>query len=293
MTFMRTPGGLNSQRKFHRVEFTFHIEGKNMKATPGFKFTDLCDYKYYKSLLEHFLPEKKIKIKVLGCCNDVLEYNKVIEREGLKNNFSIVDRDYNGLLKSRINDKGVIYTYGYSWENDFWSKTLCCHLVAMLSAGSSRSIESFCTSIKRSVRRISILNKINIAFKSQDLILFKIGKKGGKRGVALNFHSKFILLKSEFSRLTAKAKTSSHKSNAAEIFREINCEDCRLIQGHFFEYLVCNLIVKSTKAHSNVNGDIDFEAIKNIALHVFSDNPKLWLEQKVYNHYSNVFSAIR
>jgi len=292
MTFMRTPGGLNSQRKFHRVELTFHIEGKNMKATPDFKVTELCDYLYYKSLLEHFLPGKKIKIKVLGCCNDVLEYNAVIEREKLKNNFSIVDRDFNGLLKSRINDKGIIYTYGYSWENDFWSKTLCCYIVGMLSAGSSKSIEKFCTSLKRGIRRISILNKINIAFKSQDLVLFKIAKKGGKRGIALNFHSSFILLKSEFSRLTANAKISAHKSNAAEIFREINCEECRLIQGHFFEYLVCNLIVTSTKSHSRVNGDIDFEAIKNIGLHVFSDNPKLWLERKVYDHYNDILSEI-
>lgn len=292
MSFMRTSGGINAQRKFHRVDLTFHIEGKNIKTTPGFKVTDLCDYKYYKALLEHFLPNRKIKIQVLGCCSDVLEYNNIIVRDNLENNLAIVDRDFNGIIKSRLNDKGVIYTHGYSWENDFWSENICCHIIAMLTAGSVESVKKFSKSINRCMRRLAILNKINICFKSHGVILFKIAKKGGKRGIALNFNSNFILSRKEFSRLILAAKTSPHKSSASEIYNKINCEESRLVQGHFFEHLVCGLIVSSTKAHSSVKGDIDSEAIKNLALFTFSNTPKLWLKDDVYSHYENSLSNL-
>ncbi|WP_147200719.1 DUF4435 domain-containing protein [Pantoea sp. CCBC3-3-1] len=198
MTFMRTSGGINAQKKFHRVDITFHIEGKNVQNTPGFKTTDLCDYKYYKALLEHYLPERKVKIKVLGCCKNVLDYYELIESKKLKNNLVIVDRDYNGIISSRINDRNVIYTYGYSWENDFWSDVVSTHVITMLTAGNKDSTNRYIKLIKRAIRRIATLSKINICSKSHDLTLFKIAKKGGSLGVALNFNNNFILSQKEF-----------------------------------------------------------------------------------------------
>jgi len=292
MTLMRTPAGMNAQRKFHRADTIFHIEGKNLPNTPGFNIEDLCDYKYYKSLLEHYLPQRKIKIKVLGCCNDVLKRHKVIVENKLSNNHVIVDKDYNGLLSSRVNDKGVIYTSGYSWENDFWSENICLHLISMLTAGDLKATQRFSKVFRRCIRRVAILNKINLCFKSHGIILFKINKKGGKRGIALNFSSDFILLSQEFFRLIKQARNCACIQSVSELYKNINANPANLIQGHFFEYLVCNLIVSSAKNHSLITKDVDFEAIKNIALYVFSDNPKLWFEPAVYRHYQTELSKV-
>jgi len=292
MTFMRTSGGINAQKKFHKVDMTFHIEGKNVNDKPGIKTSDLCDYKYYKAILDHYLPEHRIKIKVLGCCRSVLDYHSIIKQKKLKNDIVIIDRDYNGIISSRINDYGVIYTYGYSWENDFWTEVLSTHVIAMLTAGNNDSVDRYLKSIKRAAKRISLLSKINICSKSHGLTLFNIAKKGGSKGVALNFNNNFVLPSREFSRLTSAVKKSHQKESIISIYNKIKTIDNRLIQGHFFEYLACGLIVNCVKLHSNVSKDIDFEALKNIALYVFSSNPKLWLDEDTYKHYENSLSIL-
>ncbi len=49
----------------------------------------------------------------------------------------------------------------------------------MLTAGNKDSTNRYIKLIKRAIRRIATLSKINICSKSHDLTLFKIAKKGG------------------------------------------------------------------------------------------------------------------
>ena len=292
MTFTRTNSGLSSIHHLHDVDLIIYIEGKvsdlTEAATPD---NDLYDIKFYRTLFNIF-SSKKVKINIAGSKRDALNYHDKIVAENIGNQFVIVDRDYVDILGNRINSRNIFFTKGYSWENDFWSKKLCVHLISLLTMNNASANDDLIKTLRKSVRRLSLLYKLNILMLKKGSFLFKISDKGGKLGINVDTSLPHCISKIEFERLVQKANGIVTKEEAIDYIKNNKFESFSIIQGHFLEYLVLKLTLTMSKKHSNAKSNIDFNALKNIAMTCFMTNPNLFMSSKVLRHYQRFISTL-
>lgn len=278
--FSRTAGGINSQGKFYRSELVVYIEGKN-KISTGV----IYDEHYYKSIFNCFLKGSNIKIKVLGSCLDVLDmYYKVLDG-GIKNTLSIIDRDYDGIVFSKVKDNKLMYTYGYSWENDFWTKELCSKIISLLVPNSDDVFLEFVRKISLAEKRLSAAHRANISFIYNGGNLFLLGKKGGDNGISINDSGNVLITRKEMSKFIALIKDSPEREDIIKYMRCVNSVPCRLIQGHYWEHVITNLISSLSKKYSISRTSTHYSTIKNIAFTQFSLDAAACLSKEAIDHY--------
>lgn len=125
--FRRTAAGISNQALFFDVDIVVFVEG-SMKDGQTFSkdqaYAGQCnshsiDVIYWQSIFAIFLPGPKFKFRPLGSKSTLLSIGEDITGGKIRNVYVAMDRDFqlNGL---NIKGKGIIYTYGYSWENDIW-----------------------------------------------------------------------------------------------------------------------------------------------------------------------------
>lgn len=278
--FSRTTGGINSQGKFYRSELVVYIEGKN-KQPAGVVY----DEHYYKSIFNCLMKGANIKIKVLGSCLDVLDmYYKVLDG-GIKNTLSIIDRDYDGIVFTKIKDKRLMYTYGYSWENDFWTKELCLKVISLLVPNPVEAFLEFTKKISLAEKRLSAAHRANISFIYNGGNLFLLGKKGGDNGISINDSGKTLITRKEMSKFIVLIKNSPYRKDIIRYMRHIKSVPCRLIQGHYWEYVITNLISALSKKYSISRTSAQYSIIKNIAFTQFSSDAAACLSKEAIDHY--------
>lgn len=73
---------------------------------------------FWSKIFEKFLPEKKVHIVARGGKPALESLAKQIIDKDISNTIVAMDADYDELLNDKIKDPRVLYTYGYSWEND-------------------------------------------------------------------------------------------------------------------------------------------------------------------------------
>lgn len=285
MAFTRTAGGLSAQRVFFDAELIAYIEGKQ-NTNNG----TIYDNFYYESIFNEFLSGKKIKIKVLGSCNDVLETYHKIKDNNISNSFAIIDRDYDGVLGSRLKDYRLIYTNGYSWENDFWSQALCQTLLSNLTMNSLEANNEFNQSISYVKRRLCFAHRVNLTCMINGTPLFLLGKKGGSDGIEINLKHKAIVTKKEMGKFVNKLRELNDRKFIAENMKMINLQSNRSIQGHYWEYVVLQMINCIAKKHSIGKTTAPHETIKTLAFSSFCASVGKYLTDQTYLHYKSSLS---
>ncbi|MDT8922788.1 DUF4435 domain-containing protein [Pseudomonas taiwanensis] len=126
MTFVRTNSGLSNFHAFFGVEYIVYSEGGDPKKSKKNEHSDdatidevwSIDSIFWRSVFSKFLPGTAIKIKSLGSKDFVRPYAEKIQTNSIKNSIAVFDRDYDCYRGEIINHPRVLYTYGYSWEND-------------------------------------------------------------------------------------------------------------------------------------------------------------------------------
>lgn len=279
-SFSRTPGGINSQSKFYRSDLIVYIEGKN-KSSAG----TVYDEHYYNAIFDCIAKDVSVKIKVLGSCLDVLDMYYKVLAGGIKNTLSIIDRDYDGIICSKIKDKRLIYTYGYSWENDFWTKETCFKVISLLTLNSPDACREFTKKISLAEKRLSIAHRANISSRYNGESLFLLGKKGGDDGISINENGKVLITKKELSKLIELIKKSPCRQDILRNMKDFKSIPCRLIQGHYWEYIITNLIGTLSKKYSISRTSTHHSTIKNIAFAQFSADVGTCLSREAMTHY--------
>lgn len=280
--FSRTAGGINSQGKFYKSELVVYIEGKNQQSVGV-----VYDEHYYRTIFKYLMKGANIKIKVLGSCLDVLDvYYKVLDG-GISNTLSIIDRDYDGILFSKIKDSKLMYTYGYSWENDFWTKDLCLKIISLLVPNPNEVFIEFQKIISLAEKRLSAAHQANISFIYNGGNLFLLGKKGGDDGISISNSGKTLITKKEMSKFIKLIKNSPYRKDIIRHMEDVKYLPCRLIQGHYWEYVITNLISVLSKKHSISRTSAQHSTIKNIAFTQFSSDAEACLSKEAIAHYQN------
>ena len=109
--YTRTEHGLANERLFHDVDLVVYCEGH---AFCGEGAT--LDEAFWNKIFS--VNGKSVTCKSYGCKKDLCNLaSRIIDQE-IEGVVVAMDRDYDHLRGSLIRHRNVVYTYGYSWEND-------------------------------------------------------------------------------------------------------------------------------------------------------------------------------
>lgn len=297
MTFTRTVSGLKSYNRFYKVEAIVYIEGRILEQQTAQEKNDdlkVFDVIFYSSLFKVFSPHNNVKIKIVGCKENVLDYHDKIVNEEIENSFAIIDRDYDGVYFTRIKNEKLIVTHGYSWENDFWTSKLCLETVSLLSLDTDHACNIVQRKINRSIKRLCLINRANLVSQYFGNGIFPISKKGGDKGFRYDVGSNFPLSLNEVKRLFNKIPDGVKiDPNVKGLIAATKLDFNHLIQGHFYEYMILQILCHAYKIASDIaHNMVDINIIKNVAFNNFKLKPDYYLEPSTLVHYEQQFARV-
>ncbi|WP_276979598.1 DUF4435 domain-containing protein [Flavobacterium filum] len=129
--FTRTKEGLENQASFYNKEFVMFVEGGDIQDTNKDKVKTFDEY-FWERLVAIYQFDKNVHIRSVGSKTNLIKYIEEIER-GTNNLLVGCDRDYDQILNKLIKNKRVIYTYGYSWENDVFQLNVALETIKSLT----------------------------------------------------------------------------------------------------------------------------------------------------------------
>jgi len=104
---------------FAGVDFIVYTEGGEFDDNKK-EYTCSIDAIFWKGFFSRFLPGFTYKVRPLGSKVNLLPHAKDIADLKVTNVIVAMDRDHDHHRMRLINHPLVVYTYGYSWENDAW-----------------------------------------------------------------------------------------------------------------------------------------------------------------------------
>lgn len=119
MTFTRSVSGRSNMHSFLGVNYIVYSEGGAFDKAIGQSISSI-DAIFWKGFFSRFLPDLSYSIRSLGSKENLLPYAKDVADEKITNTIVVMDRDHDHHRQCIISHPCVIYTCGYSWENDAW-----------------------------------------------------------------------------------------------------------------------------------------------------------------------------
>lgn len=138
MSFTRTSSGLGNQFMFYDVDAIVFTEGGDVSWT----FEDIrnnefneksLDILFWKKLFDQFKSDLNIKFKAVGSKTTVKSIALEVQSNNLTTVIAAMDSEFDQLHGACINHPNVLYTHGYSWENDVWNQDLVISLLQNIS----------------------------------------------------------------------------------------------------------------------------------------------------------------
>jgi hypothetical protein len=127
-SFIRTPPGLSNQATFLDVDLVIFAEG----GATSFSFDEVeqgadngetPDVAFWRAVIEVFSQQTKtFHVKSVGSKVTVRAIADLIVAGSTKKVVAAMDKDLDDLRLTQIVHTNVLYTRGYSWENDVWSE---------------------------------------------------------------------------------------------------------------------------------------------------------------------------
>ncbi|HDZ78153.1 MAG TPA: DUF4435 domain-containing protein [Gammaproteobacteria bacterium] len=146
MSFRRTESGLTNLYRFFGVDAVVYLEGGNSLCREdldrGSYTNSTPDIRYWQTLFSIYRPNKTYKFCSVGSKETVKSIAKDIMDGRVNNMIAAMDRDFDHINGKIITSNNVIYTFGYSWENDAWNKSSLREAFCTLSGACSTEIET-------------------------------------------------------------------------------------------------------------------------------------------------------
>lgn len=137
--FRRTKSGLKNQHLFYNVDIVVFVEGgdKNfskVEALSGQYHEETEDIIYWKNVFSKFRGLEKIKFKSVGSKSTIKEIAMDIVHGKISTVMVAMDNEFDEILNRRTIHSNILYTYGYSYENDIWNSKVIKAVVEELTA---------------------------------------------------------------------------------------------------------------------------------------------------------------
>jgi hypothetical protein len=129
MAFTRTSSGLSNLAQFHGVEVIVYTEGGENSHT----FEDVIEGKYNRSSVDikfwaaiFFKHDfnRVTEFRALGSKSVTNKICEMIENGSVRNIIVARDSDLDDFIGEKYSSPFILYTRGYSWENDVYEKEL-------------------------------------------------------------------------------------------------------------------------------------------------------------------------
>lgn len=166
MTFRRTNSGISNYKHFYQTDFIVYVEGGRTSYTfeqvinKGKYSNKSTDIAYWKKLFDHYNFPKTIQFKAVGSKSTIKQIALKVKSKEIDNTIVVLDRDYCSFHSTLIQSRKILYTYGYSWENDIWTKYAILQFVDSISPSGSidqdlkDKVEKYYSDFSRQIRRI-------------------------------------------------------------------------------------------------------------------------------------------
>jgi Protein of unknown function (DUF4435) len=125
--FHRTSSGLSNQALFFGVDVVLYFEGGETQYT----ITDLerdskpsedLDTMFWQTVFKVSRPRLRVHFKSVGSKQSILPICQLILGGSVNRVVAALDRDWDHKNGKRLRHPNILYTRGYSWENDVFTK---------------------------------------------------------------------------------------------------------------------------------------------------------------------------
>lgn len=138
MAFVRTSSGLKNQHLFHNVDYVVFVEGgksfTKVEIDQGNYNPESVDTVFWNKILDRYKSESKFKFKAIGSKTAVLQVAKDIINNNLTTIYAAMDQEFDTILGKLYKHDNILYTFGYSWENDVWNENVIHSIICASSA---------------------------------------------------------------------------------------------------------------------------------------------------------------
>ncbi len=131
MSFRRTLSGLSNEHLFHQTDVVVHVEGGDgltSKYEAG-ETTEAIDIPFWRAVFRSFAPNVKAHFKAGGSKTALLPIANTLRNSAALSVAVCMDRDFEDEVAQFSNCPNVMFTWGYSWENDVCSPLTLCRVV--------------------------------------------------------------------------------------------------------------------------------------------------------------------
>lgn len=141
MAFKRTKYGIANQNLFHNVDFVVFVEGGSKSFSKEEVENDNYnnesdDVIFWERIFRKYKTNVSLKFKAVGSKSTALKIAEDIAVNNISTAYVAMDKEFDDILGKEIDSNKILYTYGYSWENDALSKELLKELLEDLTAKS-------------------------------------------------------------------------------------------------------------------------------------------------------------
>jgi hypothetical protein len=161
MSFRRTESGLSNLHLFYNSDAVVYLEGGKSIRKEDVEseiYTESSeDIRYWQTVFDIYRPEKKYEFRSIGSKKTVKSIAQDIMNGNVRNVIVAMDRDFDNIKGEIISSDNVIYTFGYSWENDAWNQLSLIESFCTLSGSCKTKIEKEIDVIKEYFNNISII----------------------------------------------------------------------------------------------------------------------------------------
>ncbi|WP_374552018.1 hypothetical protein [Flavobacterium sp.] len=144
--FQRSNSGLNNQHLFYGVDYVAYTEGGDSlsfeKVLNG-EFNDSSIDKLFWEFIVKNYSNKSFKFKPIGSKSTLKLLLDKFMRDNISHNLICTDSEFDEVFNDKIDSDKIIYTYGYSWENDVWNENLLVFLINQLTGIDNNKEEIF------------------------------------------------------------------------------------------------------------------------------------------------------
>lgn len=282
MAFLRTSSGLSNQYLFHKVDLIVFVEGGESytkEEIDSGKYNDYSiDILFWTKILEKYKQDTKVKFKAVGSKTAVVKVAEDIVENNITTVYAAMDQEFDRVLGTAFKHKNVLYTFGYSWENDVWNEKVIIDIIKKTTAKSVdksqiiKPFEKFLKEIRFSVYADGYLFKNNDSFFPRPNGHLKLVE------CDLRFCPKLKKREIESLLFNAGLKKSTVYSYGKR--KKLNSkQNC---YGHLINDF-CRQLVKHTISRQKVSGLGD-EIIRRMAIDCFTN----FLEPNVAAHYQRI-----
>ncbi|WP_233010018.1 hypothetical protein [Rheinheimera faecalis] len=127
MSFTRTNSGITNGHLFYDAEIIVYTEGGGRSISiedveKGIFNSKSIDIKFWNGLFSAAKFNKKVEFRALGSKTASKIIREKIISNSIRNVAVVIDRDLDFIKEPLPDSPFILYTKGYSWENDVYSK---------------------------------------------------------------------------------------------------------------------------------------------------------------------------